>query len=171
MLFSSRRTVVKRPYGRIPGPVPAALSTLGHPSIQDPCRRQRRRLKRGGGTVSLMTGGSLALSGGGPRGRAAKSSPAAHPLPCLRRTVTSASVLDPCCPTVAGPWSSAPSPRTPSAALVHVGTDACCGPVLRPTPATLLANYHGHYAYALSSSSCILVAGRSAISVLIDDTT
>ena len=51
MLFSSRRTVVKRPYGRIPGPVPAALSTLGYPSIQDPCRRQRRRLKRGGGTV------------------------------------------------------------------------------------------------------------------------
>ena len=111
MLFSSRRTVVKRPYGRIPGPVPAALSTLGYPSIQDPCRRQRRRLKRGGGTVSLMTGGSLALSGGGPRGRAAKSSPAAHPLPCLRRTVTSASVLDPCCPTVAGPWSSPVAPH------------------------------------------------------------
>ena len=117
-----------------------------------------------------MAGGLLALSGGGPRSRATKSSPAAHPLPCLRRTVTSASVLDPCCPTVAGPWSSPVAPHA-----LRRARPRRHGRMLWACIAANPRHAAGELSwplclYALSSSSCI-VAGRFAISVLIDGTT
>ena len=99
----------------------SSARTAGSPApCQRSCPPRAVRLSRtpaaGNGAAwneveALSLDGRLAGPGGrGPRGQAA-GSPAAHPLPCPRRTVTSASVLDPCCPTVAGPRSSPVAPH------------------------------------------------------------